>query len=40
VELARLSGLFRNSVRLERGFWDMAYGLVQWPDVRVRFEAR
>jgi thiaminase/transcriptional activator TenA len=40
AELARLSTLFRDSVRLERGFWDMAYGLVQWPDVGVRVESR
>jgi thiaminase/transcriptional activator TenA len=32
--LARLSYLFTTSTRLERGFWDMAYGLEQWPDVR------
>lgn len=30
---ARLSALFTASVRLERGFWDMAYGTVHWPDV-------
>ena len=24
------------SARLERGFWDMAYGLETWPDVRAR----
>jgi thiaminase/transcriptional activator TenA len=35
----RLSDLFRTSVRLERGFWDMAYGLEHWPDVRVRWPA-
>jgi thiaminase/transcriptional activator TenA len=36
VTLARLSDLFRTSVRLERGFWDMAYGLEHWPEVRAR----
>jgi thiaminase/transcriptional activator TenA len=35
----RLSDLFRTSVRLERGFWDMAYGLEHWPDVRARWSA-
>jgi thiaminase/transcriptional activator TenA len=35
-ELERLSGLFRTSVRLELRFWDMAYALDQWPDVRAR----
>ncbi|MCC6224471.1 MAG: thiaminase II [Thermoleophilia bacterium] len=35
-ELARLSELFTMSARLERGFWDMAYGLETWPDVRAR----
>ena len=34
--VARLSSLFTTSVRLERGFWDMAYGTVHWPDVRPR----
>src|SRR5262245_44723235 len=33
--LERLSELFHTSVRLERGFWDMAYGLEHWPDLRV-----
>jgi thiaminase/transcriptional activator TenA len=33
AERARLSELFTTSVRLERAFWDMAYGLEQWPDV-------
>ncbi len=33
--LARLSAIFTMSTRLERGFWDMAYGLEQWPDVAV-----
>jgi thiaminase/transcriptional activator TenA len=32
--LERLSELFHTSVRLERGFWDMAYGLEHWPDLR------
>jgi thiaminase/transcriptional activator TenA len=31
--LARLLELFRTSARLERGFWDMAYELRQWPGV-------
>jgi thiaminase/transcriptional activator TenA len=34
AELERLSELFTTSARLERAFWDMAYGLAQWPDVR------
>jgi len=34
--IGRLSHLFRTSVRLERAFWDMAYELEQWPDVRAR----
>ena len=34
--IARLFGLFRTSVRLERGFWDMAYGLEHWPEVSAR----
>lgn len=34
--IARLSGLFTTSVRLERGFWDMAYECRHWPDVRRR----
>jgi thiaminase/transcriptional activator TenA len=35
--LARLSALFTTSVRLERGFWDMAYELRHWPDIRRRY---
>jgi thiaminase (transcriptional activator TenA) len=31
----RLAGLFRTGVRLERGFWDMAYSQAHWPDARV-----
>ena len=34
--IVRLFGLFRTSVRLERGFWDMAYGLEHWPEVSAR----
>jgi thiaminase/transcriptional activator TenA len=30
----RLSEVFTASTRLERLFWDMAYGLVQWPDLK------
>lgn len=30
----RLSEVFTTSTRLEREFWDMAYGLEQWPDLR------
>ena len=30
--VARLSEIFTMSTRLELGFWDMAYDLVQWPD--------
>jgi thiaminase/transcriptional activator TenA len=33
AELARLSAIFTTSTRLERAFWDMAYGLEHWPDV-------
>jgi thiaminase/transcriptional activator TenA len=33
----RLATIFRTSVRLERAFWDMAYGLEHWPDVRARY---
>jgi thiaminase/transcriptional activator TenA len=33
----RLSELFTTSTRLERAFWDMAYGLEHWPDVRARY---
>jgi thiaminase (transcriptional activator TenA) len=29
----RLSEIFTTSVRLERAFWDMAYGLEQWRDL-------
>lgn len=35
--LERLSALFTTSVRLEAGFWDMAYERRHWPDVRRRF---
>ena len=28
-----LGQIFANSSRLERGFWDMAYNLTQWPDL-------
>jgi thiaminase (transcriptional activator TenA) len=35
VELERLSFLFTTGVRLERGFWDMAYAREHWPDLRV-----
>jgi thiaminase/transcriptional activator TenA len=35
--IARLLDLFRTSVRLERGFWDMAYGLEHWPEVSTRW---
>jgi thiaminase/transcriptional activator TenA len=31
----RLSFLFTTGVRLERGFWDMAYAREHWPDLRV-----
>ena len=36
VTLERLSYFFTASTRLERGFWDMAYELENWPDVRER----
>lgn len=32
--VGRLSALFTTSVRLEAGFWDMAYERRHWPDVR------
>ena len=32
--LARLSSFLTASTRLERGFWDMAYELERWPDLR------
>jgi len=35
VELERLSFLFTTGVRLERGFWDMAYAREHWPDLQV-----
>jgi thiaminase (transcriptional activator TenA) len=35
VEMERLSFLFTTGVRLERGFWDMAYAREHWPDLRV-----
>ena len=35
--LERLSFLFTMSARLERAFWDMAYSLSHWPDVRARY---
>jgi thiaminase (transcriptional activator TenA) len=31
-ELERLAVIFRTGVRLERGFWDMAYTLFAWAD--------
>ena len=31
----RLSSIFTMSTRLERAFWDMAFGHDQWPDVAV-----
>ena len=37
ADLRRLSELFTASTRLERGFWDMAYDLAHWPDVRARY---
>jgi thiaminase/transcriptional activator TenA len=37
AEPQRLSSLFTTSVRLERGFWDMAYERRHWPDVRERY---
>jgi thiaminase (transcriptional activator TenA) len=33
VRLIALREIFANSSRLERGFWDMAYDLEQWPDL-------
>ena len=32
---SRLEWIFATGVRLERGFWDMAYALEHWPDVAV-----
>lgn len=34
--LARLSSLFTMGARLEYAFWEMAYSLSHWPDVRAR----
>ena len=34
--IACLLDLFRTSVRLERGFWNMAYGLEHWPEISAR----
>jgi thiaminase/transcriptional activator TenA len=34
ARLASLREIFANSSRLERGFWEMAYTLEQWPDLR------
>jgi thiaminase len=31
-----LGEIFAMSSRLERGFWEMAYSLEQWPDLRIR----
>lgn len=31
-QIGRLAGIFRTGVRLERGFWDMAYALSGWAD--------
>jgi thiaminase len=30
---AELGRIFATSSRLERGFWEMAYTLEQWPDL-------
>ena len=35
VPFERLSSLFTTGVRLERGFWDMAYAREHWPDLQV-----
>jgi thiaminase/transcriptional activator TenA len=35
VPFERLSFLFTTAVRLERGFWDMAYAREHWPDLQV-----
>jgi thiaminase (transcriptional activator TenA) len=35
VPYERLSFLFTTAVRLERGFWDMAYAREHWPDLQV-----
>ncbi|MBS1894585.1 MAG: thiaminase II [Actinobacteria bacterium] len=32
---AHLVEQFKNGARLELGFWEMSYGLVQWPDLKV-----
>jgi thiaminase/transcriptional activator TenA len=37
ADRGRLSELFTTSVRLEPAFWDMAYGLEHWPEVRARW---
>ena len=35
AEVPRLAAVFRTGARLERGFWDMAYGLERWPDTLI-----
>jgi thiaminase (transcriptional activator TenA) len=35
VPFERLSFLFTTGVRLEHGFWDMAYAREHWPDLQV-----
>jgi thiaminase (transcriptional activator TenA) len=35
--LERLQHLFTTGARLEHGFWEMAYRLEHWPDVRARY---
>ena len=37
VPIEALSELFTLGARLEAAFWDMAYGLEHWPDVRARY---
>lgn len=34
ARIARLSRLFTTGARLELSFWNMAYGLEHWPDLR------
>lgn len=35
ADTARLQQIFTTAVRMEGGFWDMAYGRIQWPDIAV-----
>ena len=34
ARLRDIGAIFATSSRLERGFWEMAYTIEQWPDLR------